>query len=934
MGMGLGNVGTMRAFLTLDYSQYSQGLRASSGMTKTAMAANLATMNKYHSRLGMSATMLTAVIAPIAYGARQAEKLYGEYQKTLSKIEVVSRNTTGSMAILNQSLIKTGKELGMRPTELAEAGYEAAQAMYTSISDINDIVKAAGELSLASGWETTAKSASDQLTRVMQSFSLPVSSLSEVNDILLRTRDTGKFTMEELISSIGNVSAVYANAFPQNKMKSFKEMATLMASGTLGGLKPNTMAFGLRNIVMRTYKESQKSDSMLNALAKRKGHADANSMMRGGLIPMLRDIRDATGGFTEFVAALGYQQRDISAMSTLLRNGMKDTNQIADTIEKAKGSTAIGMKRHMQDWMYIKKVLVAFKDAFMLSFGQSIVKYLTKATISLTSFFQYLERVPEGTRDFIAMAVAITAVSSALGGVSALLGIVGLRMKALGVSSLASIVKIPNKARGLLYGVSGTPGTSRKVFSGSILPFGKSGKYREELRLARISRHGPPEPFYPFPVTQDRIIPKVHLKDKDFMKVRNNIGNRHISNAELLIIWASARAQAKADLKPFAGMFQGRAVPQIRKRSLEHLNTNTQQFRTARNLMPARASGWLAAGNAGVGAAAIGRQSALGNMGYVASLTMFGAWVRGIVKVPLTGVFATISAAATVVAMTFEFLGGVALSLWSSFDGFGVAMQSVFQGVIDMMPVAMRSMFEAFDLTSLHNVIVGPMVAFADIITYASVPLRILVDVISQVGATLLGLNLAIFASAKAMVAGYTSKDSYDEKTKVLTKGKKYGRFSWGGMQSAFSETFSPFKDFIKGIGNPIDDSYNAARDALDMHKKAWKFDIAPTPELRKWESKKPGATNSGVSYPDPAVVEPVDINKWVREFASALQYGSVEAYNARVPGYLDISKEQLALSRKSEKHLAEINQTLSNNEDAADSAIISPEDVIEPAML
>jgi len=475
-------LGTIRSTLYLDTQQYKLALQQATGMTRQAVAKNnkILALQSGSANVGMAAAMGATIVAPMFAMVNRIQQVYEEYDKVLGKIQTVSKATAQEMAVLNKSFIANGKAFGETPTNMAKAGYVSAQAMFTSFKEMKKVSEASAKLRLASGGEITTEQSADSLTRMLQAFSLGVSQIDEINDILLKTRDVGAVSMDALADSVKNVASAYAQAFPNRKMESFKEMMAMMASGTQAGMDPSVMATGLRGMLARVYTESNKPKSAMNALAVSKGFQNAASMLKDGAIPFLRIVQDASGGYLELLNALGYERREMSGVAAVIRGGMKHTEEAFRMIKDSKGALDEASERMKQTWWYVKNTFMAAKESMILSFGPAVVKMLMRIAGALTKVFNYLEKLPESTKEFIVMAGAVTTLRIAISALSGALQIMGIRW--------ASIIPGMSLVMGMMSGKGGAGAGAvrsfgKKGFVGKTPNFGMQGAYANAMAV-------------------------------------------------------------------------------------------------------------------------------------------------------------------------------------------------------------------------------------------------------------------------------------------------------------------------------------------------------------------------------------------------------------------------------------------------------------------
>jgi len=463
-------LGTIRSTLYLDTQQYKMALQQATGMTRQAVAKNnkILALQSGSANVGMAAAMGATIVAPMFAMVNKIQKVYEEYDKVLGKIQTVSKASAQEMKILNKVFLENGKAFGETPTNMAKAGYVSAQALFTTFKEMKKVAEASAQLRLASGGEITTEKSAESLTTMLNAFGMGADKLKELNEVLLVTRDVGATSMDKLAESVGNVAAAFAQAFQgKDRMSTFKDMMALLASGTQAGMDPSVMATGMRSMIARTYTESERPKSPLNALAMSKGFKNANAMMRPGIIPFLKILKDATGGHLELLAALGYERREMSGVAAVLRKGMENTVIARNAIENSTGAVELASARMKQTWWYVKNVFASVKESASIAFGPAVIKLLTQMAEAMLGIFEYFAKLPEATKEFIVLAGAVTTLRVAIAGLGGALQIMGIRWASI-IPGMSLMLGMLSGKGGIGKGIGGAKGSNPNL---SLLPY-------------------------------------------------------------------------------------------------------------------------------------------------------------------------------------------------------------------------------------------------------------------------------------------------------------------------------------------------------------------------------------------------------------------------------------------------------------------------------
>lgn len=916
MGMlGMSTFGELRGVMTLDYQRYITGLQKAGDATSKAQdRINAIKARGLQANAMLGAASVLGFVRPAMRVMSQMNDFTRDYMKTIAKIGSVTDNLTSKdLATLDRAFIQIGKSAGVLPTLVAESGYIAAQAMYDTVDQIKSLAKESADMNIASGFEIAPKDSAEMYTRFLRMLQLPIDQLGFLSDTFLETRNVGVMTMDDIAKHAGRAASVFVAAFPKNKIGAFQDMMTLAASSSYT-LAPDQVFTGLRGIMDRVYRESREKKSALNAIAKQLNYMDAVDMLEksGNMSNFLGKIKQMGGAGLRYITGLGYERREQSVIASLLQ-GSARTDLISSRIYGASGAKTRAMEQMKNTPEYKYQRYEAAKEAFKLSFGRITVVYATMLMEKLTKIFDYFEKLPESTKNWIVlgtifatMAVTLNAIVQTLrfftatntlstlisgfGGISKA-GVAGKAQTALGWGRSAgnwanSNLTMPTFKGALADYFGNKGGVGTMTVPKSNLPWGASTGMRGSFDIASSY------------MWQNRKL----MNDKYFKKMLNDFPGKHslssgVSPSLLMSFYKDAKYNS--DIKAGRGAFFGN--PNSYQNSLNFGTYN-------------RANEWMRAKqpvNTGdVFTRNIGKQ--MGNY------RVPGAALGQGVATATGAVAASITNAATMIGNAAMFLKNKFMACSSSVSSF-MSRMPVLNGIFNISKTIGGSIASIFLVGKMMQgwwVVVKPtfdglgtalgMLATGIYNLLPNLPTPGKYDNWSQAGQGVAVGSAILMENAKITARSYN--EMFIDAATFMFSAIKGDLKTWDKERQARAQDF--YQDRKKGQKN-----ISSMWDGFFNYPTAESTGRGEREAAQRAQAKI-DAQNQINDNETALQIKPV--MKILNEYANAMVHGSVEAWNARAPTYQNEDKAQTEIMRQQLKEQRITNRKL------AESAITS----------
>jgi len=350
---------TKRAF-----SSISKGFDKSSKKAKAFKAG-------IKSALNVGAGMLfaqgfTAVTRSIQQSIVQAR----EFSRAMAEVSTLVDTAEVSMSAMRVQV----KDIGI---EFAKSGEEVSKGFYQAISsgvsgaDIEAFTEVANKLAVG-GVATTAQSV-DLLTTALNAYGLGTEHAITVSNQLFETVKQGKTTIPELSGALGRILPLAKQAgIGMNEV--LGATATLTAQG-VNTAESMTLIKGIMTAVLKPTDDATNAIEELGlTLFNTKG------LEKGGLIGLIRELRDKSGGSIDVIAELIPNIRGMAGAAALAGANFDVFDEKLKLITKDANQTNIAFNKMRDDMSFKMDVItnglneasIALTEGLMKGFSDGI----------------------------------------------------------------------------------------------------------------------------------------------------------------------------------------------------------------------------------------------------------------------------------------------------------------------------------------------------------------------------------------------------------------------------------------------------------------------------------------------------------------------------------------------------------------------------------
>lgn len=384
--------------------------------------------------IGGKATSAGKALIPVtgvltAAGGASA-KMAMDFEDAMAKVNTIADTTQVPLDELEKKIMELSDQTGVSSSEIAQNVYDAISAGQKTGDAVNFV---ANSTTLARAGFTSAGSALDILTTIMNAYGLEADEVNRVSDTLITTQNLGKTTVDQLASSMGKViPTAKANGV------ALDQVATGYAIMTANGVATAETTTYMNSML----NELGKSGTKVSDIIKKKTGKSFKDLMDSGssLADVLSIVSEGAADQEVAFGDLWSSAEAGKAALILLGDGSEKFNGTLEQMQDCTGATeeAFG-KLETKSYQAQKTINELKNDA--ISMGQSLLNTLApilgEISEKLKEFQEWFDSLNEKQRETIV--------------------VVGMLVAALG-PFLIIVGQITTGIGGLMTGVSGLSG--------------------------------------------------------------------------------------------------------------------------------------------------------------------------------------------------------------------------------------------------------------------------------------------------------------------------------------------------------------------------------------------------------------------------------------------------------------------------------------------
>ncbi len=327
-----------------------------------------------------------------------ALKMASDFENGMAKVSTLADESQISMQNLKKGVIDISNESGIAATEISGAVYDSLSAGVETGKAL-DFVRA--NVSLTKAGFTSMGTAIDATSTILNAYGKNAYDVTKIGDILVKTQDEGKITVDELASSIGRVIPT-ASSLGVN----IDQLGASYAIMTAKGQNAKIATTNLNSMLGEMGKTGSKTDKALREMTGK----SFKQLIEDGA-----SVGDVLGILSQGAEHLGLSLSDMfgsttagSAALTLLSDGVGAFNEKVDVMNNSTGTMAENVEKLLTP---SEKMSIAFnkiKNAG-IELGAMLVPMLEKVSEKVQKAADWLGDMDDKTRRTVITVGALVA---------------------------------------------------------------------------------------------------------------------------------------------------------------------------------------------------------------------------------------------------------------------------------------------------------------------------------------------------------------------------------------------------------------------------------------------------------------------------------------------------------------------------------------------
>lgn len=405
-------------------------------------------------RFGKKATeigkeMTKKVTAPIVGAGVAATKMASDFTDSMAKVSTLADTTQTSMEDLKKGIMDISNATGIAATDIASSVYDALSAGVET-ADVLDYVNA--NVLLTKAGFTDMGTAIDATSTILNAYGDTAFDVAKIGDILVKTQDEGKISVDELGKNLGRVIPT-ASALGVNLDQLGAAYAILTAKGQNASIATTNLNSMLG--------ELGKSGSMADkALREMTGQSFRELVAEG------KTVGDVLGMLDHYAQQTGVSLSDMfgsttagSAALTLLGNGVDEFNSKANIMNNSTGTMQQNFEKLRTPSEEMAIAINKIKNV-MIELGAIILPVLSVFAEKIGAVADKIQGWDDRTKQIV---VVIAGLVAAIGPVLIIIG-----QMSLGVSALIKLFAPLTAGIGGVSGAIGLLGKALTFLTGPI----------------------------------------------------------------------------------------------------------------------------------------------------------------------------------------------------------------------------------------------------------------------------------------------------------------------------------------------------------------------------------------------------------------------------------------------------------------------------------
>ena len=406
-------------------------------------------------KIATAGTKITAMAAPVALAFKKGVDGALELDTAIRQVTTLADQDVLPVGKIEQEVRRISDATGIAQKEISESMYEALSSGIDSASVVGFVEQG---VQLTKAGFTDMPTVIDATTTALNAYGLQgAEATSHIQDVMVKTQDLGKITVDELGKNIGRV-VPFASAAGVSIDQLGAGYSVLTAKG-------QNAAIATTNLSALISELNTTGSTADKALRKGMGQS-FKEMMEDG--KSLGDVLQSLDGIAQEqglnLGDMFANKMATSAANTLLADGPEQFNNALSQMEMSDGAVAANFDKMQGPAEKLRRTQNKLKNAF-IEMGASMTPVFEQFASGITKVADKFNSLDDGTKKTIGKVALVMTVA---GPILAIIGTIGGAIGGL-ISGIGAIVGVVGSAisgiGGAIAGISGALATVGTFFS-------------------------------------------------------------------------------------------------------------------------------------------------------------------------------------------------------------------------------------------------------------------------------------------------------------------------------------------------------------------------------------------------------------------------------------------------------------------------------------
>lgn len=411
-------------------------------------------ISNFSGKLGSAGAKMTAFAAPVALAFKKGVDGALELDTAIRQVTTLADQDVLPVGKIEQEVRRISDATGIAQKEISESMYEALSSGIDS-ADVVGFVEQGVQLTKA-GF-TDMPTVIDATTTALNAYGLQgAEATSHIQDVMVKTQDLGKITVDELGKNIGRV-VPFASAAGVSIDQLGAGYSVLTAKG-------QNAAIATTNLSALISELNTTGSTADKALRKGMGQSFKEMMDSG---QSLGDVLQSLSGIAE---GQGLQLGDMfgnkmatSAANTLLADGPDQFNTALDAMVNSGGSVEANFEKMQGPAEKLRQTQNRLKNSF-IEMGASMIPVFEQFASGVSKIAEKFNSLDDGTKQMIGKVALVLTV---VGPILAVVGTIGSAIGTI-ISGIGSVIGFIGSAVSAIGSAVASAGGAMAVITGPV----------------------------------------------------------------------------------------------------------------------------------------------------------------------------------------------------------------------------------------------------------------------------------------------------------------------------------------------------------------------------------------------------------------------------------------------------------------------------------